>query len=154
MKGDAGVVQTLNDILASELTAINQYFLAGKIAHHRGYHRLAERLNKESLEEMKHASRLIDRILYLEGLPNLQKLEKIRIGGSVTEQLKLDCEVERKSVEQLNQGVRQARDKRDAGTADLLEELLEGAERHVEWLEAQVGLVKELGEQNYLARQL
>jgi bacterioferritin len=154
MKGDGGVVQTLNDILVSELTAINQYFLAGKIAHHRGYHRLAERLNKESLEEMKHASRLIDRILYLEGLPNLQKLGKVRIAGSVVEQLKVDYDAERKSVEQLNQGARQAREKRDAGTADLLEELLESAERHVEWLEAQVGLVRELGEKNYLAQQL
>jgi bacterioferritin len=154
MKGDAGVIQTLNDILVSELTAINQYFLAGKIARHRGYHRLAERLNAESLEEMKHASRLIDRILYLEGLPNLQKLEKVRIAGSVVEQLQVDCNLERKSVERLNSGARQAREKRDAGTADLLEELVGGAERHVEWLEAQLGLVEELGEKNYLAQQL
>ena len=154
MKGAAGVVQTLNDVLVSELTAINQYFLAGKIARHRGYARLGERLNAESIEEMKHASRLIDRILYLEGLPNVQKLEKVRIGGSLVEQLRFDCELERKSVARLNEGVTQARKAGDAGTAELFEDLLVGAERHVEWLETQLALVRDLGEQYWLAQQL
>lgn len=154
MKGDAGVIQTLNEVLVSELTAINQYFLAGKIARHRGYRRLAERLDAESLEEMKHASRLIDRILHLGGLPNVQKLDKVRIAGSVTDQLGVDLDAEQKSVGRLNRGIRQARDRGDAGTADLLEELLAGAERHVDWLETQVSLVKDLGEKNFLAQQL
>jgi bacterioferritin len=154
MKGNLKVVQALNEILVGELTAINQYFLAAKICRHNGYRRLHERLHKESVEEMKHAEKLIERILYLEGLPNLQKLEKIRIAESVPAQLRFDLESERRTVERLNSGVKLARDAGDNGTSDLLEELLGSAETHVEWLEAQVALLGQLGDDHYLAQQI
>ena len=154
MKGKAQVVQMLNEVLVGELTAINHYFLAAKIAGHRGYAHLGERLYKESLGEMKHAEKLIDRILYLDGLPNLQKLEKVKIAEGVVEQLAADLEVERRSVERLNGGIKLARAHGDNGSADLLEELLGGAERHVNWLETQLELTKKLGEPHYLAQQI
>src|SRR5690349_6806998 len=121
MKGNAQVVQMLNEVLVGELTAVNQYFLAAKIAGHGGYEHLADKIYKESLGEMKHAEKLIERILYLEGLPNVQKLEKVKIAESVVEQLSADLDVERRSVERLNAGVRLAREHGDNGTADLLE---------------------------------
>ena len=154
MKGNAQVVQMLNDVLVGELTAINQYFLAGKIAAHRGYERLAHKIHKESLDEMRHAEKLIDRILFLEGLPNLQKLDKIKVAESSVEQLKADLESEQKSVDRLNAGIKLSREQGDQGSADLLEELLEASEDHLEWLETQVGLVKSLGDAHYLAQQL
>jgi bacterioferritin len=154
MKGNAQVVQTLNDILVGELTAINQYFLGAKIAGHRGYERLAHKVYKESLDEMRHAEKLIDRILFLEGLPNLQKLEKVTVAESVIDQLRADLESEARSVERLNAGIKLSRGAGDHGSADLLEELLESSEKHLEWLETQVGLVKHLGDTHYLAQQL
>jgi bacterioferritin len=154
MKGNAQVVQMLNDVLVGELTAINQYFLAAKVAGHRGYERLAHKVHKESLDEMRHAEKLIDRILFLEGLPNLQKLEKVKIAESVVEQLKADLDNEQKSVDRLNAGIKLSRDHGDQGSADLLEELLDASEKHLEWLETQVGLVKSLGDTHYLAQQL
>jgi len=154
MKGKAQVLQMLNEVLVGELTAINQYFLAAKIAGHHGYAHLGERLYKESLGEMKHAEKLIDRILYLDGLPNLQKLEKVKIAEGVVEQLGADLEVERRSVERLNTGIELARQHGDNGSATLMEELLGGAERHVNWLETQLELSKKLGEPHYLAQQV
>lgn len=154
MKGKPQVVEMLNEVLVGELTAINQYFLAAKIAGHQGYEHLAHRVYDESVGEMKHAARLIERILYLDGLPNVQKLEKVKVSESVTDQLTADLEIERRSVDRLNTGIKLARDQGDNGTAELLEELLTGAERHVEWLETQVGLVKELGREQYLAQQV
>jgi bacterioferritin len=154
MKGSDRIVQLLNEVLVTELTAINQYFLGAKMCRHRGYARLHEKLHKESVEEMKHAERLVERILFLEGLPNLQKLDKIQVGESVPEQMKADLALERKSVEQLNGGIAVAREVGDNGTADLLEDLLEPAESHVEWLETQLGLIAHLGEAQYLAQHL
>lgn len=154
MKGNAQILQMLNEVLVGELTAVNQYFLAAKIAGQRGYARLGEKLYKESLEEMKHAEKLIDRILYLEGLPNVQKLDKVKIAESVIDQLRADLEVEQRGVERLNGGIKLARDNADNGSADLLIELLGSAEQHVEWLETQLDLVKRLGDAHYLAQQV
>jgi bacterioferritin len=144
----------LNEVLVGELTAVNQYFLAAKLAAHRGLERLGERLYKESLEEMKHAERLIERILFLGGLPNVQKLDKVQIAESAVEQLQADVGIERQTVTRLNAGVALARTQGDNGTAELLEDLLTSAERHVEWLEAQLDLVKQLGDAHYLAQQV
>jgi bacterioferritin len=144
----------LNEVLVGELTAVNQYFLAAKMAAHHGLERLGERLHKESIEEMKHAEKLIERILFLEGLPNLQKVDKILVAESPIEQLRADLGVERKTVARLNAGTTLARTQGDNGTADLLEDLLGSAERHVDWLEAQLDLVKRLGDAHYLAQQL
>jgi bacterioferritin len=144
----------LNEVLVGELTAINQYFLAAKITAHRGYSHLGEKLYKESLGEMKHAEKLIDRILFLDGLPNVQKLEKVKIAETVIEQLAADLDVERRTVARLNAGIELARKHADNGSAELLEELLGGAERHVNWLETQLDLAKKLGEPHYLAQQI
>jgi bacterioferritin len=154
MKGQARIVQTLNDVLSGELTAANQYFLAAKIYRRQGYGCLSEKLYKESLEEMKHAERLIERILFLEGMPNLQKLDKVRIVKSVPAQLQADLELERHSVERLNDAIEVARKATDNGSADLLEDLLESAEAHVAWLETQLALLGELGEGQYLTQQI
>lgn len=154
MKGHAKVVQMLNEVLVGEVTAVNQYFLGAKIARHKGYERLHERLYRESIEEMKHAERLVERVLYLDGLPNLQKLDKIRVAESVPEQLRVDLQTEKASVTRLNAGVELAREHDDNGTAELLEDLLVKAESHVEWLEAQVALLRELGDAHYLAQQV
>jgi bacterioferritin len=154
MKGNSKVVQMLNEVLVGELTAINQYFLAAKMCHHRGYLRLHEKLYGEALEEMKHAEHLVERILFLGGLPNLQKLDKLRVAEAPPEQLKANLELERQSLERLNGGIRLARESGDNGSAELLEKLLTSAETHVDWLEAQVGLVKQLGDAHYLAQQI
>jgi bacterioferritin len=154
MKGHAEILQRLNEILVGELTAINQYFLGAKLCRRQGYERLAQHLHGESIEEMKHAEKLIDRILFLEGLPNVQKLEKIRVGESIPEQLNADLELERRSVERLNAGVKLARERGDNGTAEILGCMVLGAEHHVDWLETQLSLIKQLGEAAYLAQQI
>lgn len=154
MKRPQPIIDMLNELLVGELTAINQYFLGAKICRQRGLARLAERLRKESLEEMKHAEGLVERILFLGGLPNLQKLDKIRIAESTPEQLRADLELERRSVGRLNAGVKLARDAGDNGSAQLLDGMLKGAEAHVDWLDAQVSLLRELGDAQYLAQQI
>jgi bacterioferritin len=154
MKGNPQVIQVLNDVLTGELTSTNQYFLAAKIAQNWGYHRLYKYLYKESIDEMKHADKLIARILLLEGLPNVQKLDKVYTGETIPEQLKLDHETEMRALERLNDGIKLCRDVGDNGSAELLEEILESEEEHVDWLEAQLELIKQVGEQNYLAQQI
>ena len=154
MKGNPQIIQMLNDVLTAELTSVNQYFLGAKIFLNWGYERLGKIIYKESLDEMKHALQLVDRVLFLEGLPNLQKLDKVRTGETVAEQLKLDCENEVKHVDRLNNGIKLAREHGDNGTADLLESILEGTEKHVDFLEAQLTLIKQVGEANYLAQQI
>jgi len=154
MRGNSRIVDMLNDILTGELTAVNQYFLGAKIARHRGYEHLAHKIYDEALGEMKHAERLMERILYLDGLPNVQKLEKVRVGEGVVEQLRLDLDTEKQSVQRLNAGIELARKHADNGTAELLEDLLGSAEGHVDWLQTQVTLVKDLGDTQYLAQQL
>ena len=154
MKAPQSIIDLLNKLLVGELTAINQYFLGAKICQNQGLSRLAHHLRKESIDEMKHAEALIERILFLDGLPNLQKLDKITVADNIPDQLRADLKLEMHTVETLNDGVKTARQTGDAGTATLLENLLRAAEEHVDWLEAQVGLIDSLGAQRYLAEQL
>src|SRR6187399_1585085 len=151
MKGNAKLIETLNEILTGELTAINQYFIHAKMCENWGYHRLAKKVRDESIGEMKHADEIIERILFLEGVPNMQRLEKVRVGETVHEQLKLDLKLEEVAVPRLNKAIEQAVGVGDNTTRELLEEILVSEEEHVDWLEAQLNLIKQVGEQNYLA---
>jgi bacterioferritin len=154
MKGSQKVVDLLNNVLTNELTAINQYFLHARMCENWGYERLWHKLRDESIDEMKHADKVIERILYLEGLPNLQKLGNINVGQTVDEQLKLDLALEAEAIPVLNKGIELCRAEGDNGTADLLEDILEDEEEHANWLEAQAVLMKQAGLQNYLAEQI
>ena len=154
MKGDAKVIDLLNEVLTGELTAVNQYFLHSRMCRNWGYDRLAEHIYKESIDEMKHADELIERVLFLDGLPNVQRLAKIMVGQTVHEILKNDLAVEMTAVPLLNQGMQACRDIGDNGSEDLLRRILHAEEEHVDWLEAQLGLIAQVGEQNYLAQQI
>jgi bacterioferritin len=154
MKGNGKLIETLNEILTGELTAINQYFIHAKMCSNWGYHRLAHKNREESIEEMKHADRLIERILFLEGVPNMQRLEKVRVGETVHEQLKLDLKLEETAVPRLNKAIAQAVDVGDNTTRELLEDVLKSEEDHVDWLEAQLELIRQVGEANYLSQQI
>ena len=154
MKGDRAVVDLLNEVLTNELTAVNQYFLHARMVENWGYERLYKKFRGESIGEMKDADELIERILYLEGMPNLQKLGKVTVGENVPEMLKLDLELERHAIEVLNKGIEVCRDKADNGSADLLEDILEGEEEHANWIEAQITLVEQIGAPAYLAEQV
>ncbi len=154
MKGDSKVIDLLNEVLTNEITAINQYFLHARICKNWGYARLADYIHKESIDEMKHADKLIERILYLEGLPNVQRIGKIMIGQTVGEILKNDYALEMIAVPMLNKGMQQCRDLGDNGSEDLLRHILTSEEEHVDWLEAQFDLIKQVGESNYLAQQI
>jgi bacterioferritin len=154
MKGNPDVINLLNTVLTGELTAVNQYFLHAKMCENWGYRRLAEHVRKESIDEMKHADELIERILFLEGVPNVQRLGKINIGQKVAEQLKLDLAVEMEAIPRLNDGIKLCRDIGDNGTEDLLTHILTSEEAHVDWLEAQLSQIAQMGEANYLAQQV
>ena len=154
MKGSAKVIDLLNDVLTGELTAINQYFLHARMCKNWGYKRLAEAIYKESIDEMKHADKLVERILFLDGLPNLQRLGKISIGTSVVEILTSDLALEMDTVPRLNKGIALCRDAGDNGSEDLLTHILVSEEEHADWLETQIKLIEHLGEANYLAEQL
>ena len=154
MKGHDQVIQVLNDVLTAELTAINQYWIHARMCENWGYDRLWKKIREESLGEMKHADRLVERILYLEGIPNLQKLGKVNVGQTVKEQLRLDLEVEKAAVKSLNAGIETTRSLGDNGTRELLESILGGEEDHANWLEAQLTLIEQVGEGNYLAQQI
>jgi bacterioferritin len=154
MKGDAKVIDLLNEVLTGELTSINQYFLHARMFANWGYSRLAEHERKESIDEMKHADTLIERVLFLEGLPNVQRLGKINIGQTVHEALKSDLGVEMTAIPLLNKGIQMCRDIGDNGTEDLLVKILASEEEHVDWIEAQLELIKQVGEQNYLSQQI
>jgi len=154
MKGHDQVVTLLNEILTAELTAINQYFIHARMCENWGYQRLWKKIREESIEEMKHADELVERILFLEGLPNLQKLGKINVGQTVPEQFKLDLAVEYDAVKRMNEGIELCRTKSDSGSRELLEHMLSDEEKHVNWLEAQQELLRQVGEQGYLAEQI
>ena len=154
MKGDPAIVDLLNEVLTNELTAVNQYFLHARMVENWGYQRLYEKFRHESIDEMKDADELIERILYLEGLPNLQRLGKINVGENVPEMLKLDLEVEKNAIATLNRGIELSRKKGDNGSAELLEDILEGEEEHANWIEAQLTLVEQVGVAPYLAEQI
>src|SRR5215218_6601426 len=151
MKGDPKVIEVLNEVLTAELTAINQYFVHGEMCENWGYERLQKVIRKHSIGEMKHAEELIERVLFLEGIPNVQKLDKILIGESVHEILKVDLALEMHALPRLNQGIEICRQAGDNNSRHLLEEILEDEEEHVDWLEAQLGLIEQVGVQNYLA---
>jgi bacterioferritin len=154
MKGSEEVIQVLQDVLCAELTAINQYFIHARMCENWGYKKLAAHTREESIEEMRHAQQIIDRILYFDGAPNMQKYMKINVGKTVPEQLRSDLEVEYQAVPRLNKGIEVARGLGDNGTRTLLEAILKDEEEHVDWLEAQLGIVKEIGVENYLAQQM
>jgi bacterioferritin len=154
MKGNEQVVQVLNDVLCAELTGINQYFIHAMMCGNWHYKRLAEHIRKESIEEMQHAQQVIDRILYFDGAPNMQKYMKINVGRTVPDQFRADLEVEYQAIPRLNKGIEVARAHGDNGTRSLLEGILEDEEEHVDWLEAQLGIIEEIGVENYLAQQV
>jgi bacterioferritin len=154
MNGHPEIIELLNDVLTAELTAVNQYFGHAKMQANWGYERLAEHSRDESIDEMKHADELIERILYLDGMPNLQRLGPVRLGEDPVEQLRLDLEVEVEAVARFNAGIAKAVELGDNGTRELLESMLTSEEDHVDWLETQLGLVEKLGEQLYLSEQL
>lgn len=153
MKGRDDVIQVLNEVLCAELTAINQYFVHAMMCKNWGYLRLAERTRKESVEEMKHAQLVIERILFLEGTPNMQKYMRINVGATVQEQLTFDLDVEVEGVGRLNAGIELARVAGDNGTRALLEGILREEEEHIDWLEAQLQQIRDIGIQGYLAEQ-
>ncbi|HEY3866986.1 MAG TPA: bacterioferritin [Actinocrinis sp.] len=153
MQGDAKVIQYLNEQLTAELTAINQYWLHYKLQDNNGWTKLARHTRRESVEEMQHADKLAERIIFLEGLPNFQKLSPLRIGQTVTEMFECDMKVELEAVERLRAGIRLMREKGDVTSANLFEEILGNEEEHIDYLETQLDLVRTLGEPLYLARQ-
>jgi bacterioferritin len=154
MKGNDQVIERLNQVLTNELTAINQYFCHAKMCGNWGYKRLAEKIRHESIDEMKHADQVIDRILYLDGVPNLQRLGKLNIGQTVAEQLKLDLALEMDATTYLNECIEFCRSVGDNGTRELFEHILVSEEEHIDWLESQLELIRQVGEQNYLAQQI
>jgi bacterioferritin len=154
MRGRDDVIELLNEVLTAELTAINQYFLDAKMYSNWGYERLASRFRDESIDEMKDADNLIERILYLEGMPNLQRLGSVRVGETPVEKLHLALDVEKEAIERLNRGIALCVAGGDNGSRDLLEDILEGEEEHADWLETQLELITQIGEVPYLAEQI
>lgn len=155
MKGSDKVIEQLNDVLTAELTAINQYFIHSKMCKDWGYKRLADRIYHESIDEMKHADELIERILFLQGVPNVQRYGKITVGETVKEQLELDLKMEYDAVERFRKAIKVARDEeRDETSALLLEKMLASEEEHVDWIETQLELIKQVGLENYLSQQI
>jgi bacterioferritin len=154
MKGDPQVIEALNDVLTAELTAINQYFIHHKMCENWGYQRLSKQKRGESVGEMKHADNVIERILYFDGVPNMQRMKPVRVGEDPIEQHKLDLALETDAIERLNDSIKLCREKGDNGTRELLEGILQGEEEGADWLEAQLHIVDEIGKENYLAEQI
>src|SRR3990167_7275084 len=147
MKGNDTVLTLLNDLLTNELTAINQYFIHAKMCENWGYEGLGRKIREESIDEMKHADIVISRILFLEGVPNLQRLNKLRVGETVKEQLESDLQLEYSAIAFLNQGIVAAREANDNATEDLMTKILVSEEQHTDWLETQLELIRQVGEQ-------
>ena len=154
MKGDPKIIEILNDVLTAELTAINQYYVHAKMCENWGYARLAAKVREESIDEMRHAELVIDRILFLEGVPNLQRYHKLHVGETVKEQFESDLQLEYAAIAMLNQGIAKCREYGDNASEDLLTRILVSEEQHTDWIETQLELIKQVGEQNYLAQQM
>jgi bacterioferritin len=154
MKGDDEVLQLLNDVLSAELTAVNQYFIHARMCENWRYRHLAKSMRDESIGEMKHAEEIIDRVLYLDGVANMQKYMRIRVGLTIPDMHRFDLELERDAVGRLNAGIELCRSKADNGSRLLLEKILADEEQHIEWLEAQLTQIEAVGLENYLAQQI
>ena len=154
MKGNDDVIELLNEVLTAELTAINQYFIHAKMCANWGINKIAAHQRAESIDEMKHAEELMDRILYLEGIPNVQRLFKVNVGETVKEQFECDLELERVAIERLNRGVKLCRDVGDNGSREILARILVSEEEHADWLETQLDLIERVGEKPYLAEHM
>jgi bacterioferritin len=154
MPGDDEIIELLNEVLTAELTAVNQYFIHAKMCENWGFARLAEHARHESIDEMKDADAVIERILYLGGIPNMQRLNPVRIGETVAEQLELDLALERSAIERYNRGIALCVTKGDNGTRELLERKLVGEESHADWLGTQLELIAQVGLQNFLSTQI
>ena len=154
MQGNAQVIASLYDILTAELTAINQYFIHARLCENWGYQRLWKKVREESIDEMKHADKIIHRILFLDGLPNVQRYNKINVGQTVKEQLTLDLAIERDAIPRFNAAIALCTTVGDNGTREMLAEMLVSEEVHADWLEEQLALIGQIGESNYLAQQI
>lgn len=154
MQGNQAVLEFLNEVLTAELTAINQYFIDSKMMANWGYQRLADKVRADSIDEMGDAEKLIDRILYLDGVPNLQRLGSVRVGESVPEKLRLALDTETEAIARLNRGIALCTEVGDHGSREVAEGILAGEEEHADWLETQLELIRQVGEANYLAQQI
>jgi len=154
MKGDAEIIEALNEVLTAELTAINQYFIHHKMCENWGYSKLSAKKREESIEEMKHADEVIERILFFDGVPNMQRLSPVSVGEDPVEQHKVDLALEIDAVQRLNKGIALCRDKADNGTRELFERILIEEEESVDWHEAQLHQIEQIGKENYLAEQI
>jgi len=154
MQGSPEIISLLNDVLTGELTAINQYFIHAKMLKNWGFMRLADFVRHESIDEMKHADEIIERILYLEGVPNLQRLGKVNVGETVKEQFEVDLDLEKAALERLSNGIKLCVEQGDFGSRALLEKILVDEEEHADWLETQLEQMKMIGEAAYLAEQI
>jgi len=154
VKGDPKVIEVLSQVLKAELTAINQYFLHAEMCENWGYEKLAKKTRMESIEEMQHAEKLMERILFLDGTPNMSDYFKIEIGQNVKQQFQNDLNLELIAVKRLNNGIETCVKAGDGGSRELLETILTDEEHHIDWLEAQLHAMKEIGVDNYLAQHL
>jgi len=154
VRGDPQIIEILNEILTAELTAINQYFVHAKMCENWGYQRLYKKKWDESIDEMKDADRIIERILYLDGVPNMQRLDPVRVGENPVEQHELDLAMETAAIARYNRAIALCSAKNDGGTREILEDILRGEEASAEWLEAQLHLVREVGKERYLAEMI
>ena len=154
MKGNAEIIELLNEVLTAELTAVNQYFVHYRMCENWGYKRIAEKKRHESIDEMKHADKIIQRILFLEGVPNVQRLFAVKVGEEPIEQHKLDLALEVEAHERLNRGIALAVSVGDNGTRELLEGMLTQEESSIDWHETQLQLVADIGRERYLAEQM
>ncbi len=154
MKGDAKVIKVLNDVLRKELTGINQYFVHAKMCKNWGYEALYRAIWEESLGEMKHAEQVVERVLFLEGIPNVSGYDKIMVGSTVKQQLENDLGLEQAALSVLHPGIKTCLEAADDASRELLEHIVVDEEKHVDWIEAQLHKIKEVGYENYLAQQI
>lgn len=151
---DPRILEMIQEVLKGELTAINQYFLHAEMCENWGYMKLAKYIRKESIDEMRHAEALIERLLFLEGTPNMIDYFKMRVGSNIKQQLENDLMLELEAIPRLNRGIALCHEVQDTGSRELFEHILVDEEKHVDWLEAQIGMIDEIGLQNYLAQQI